>query len=258
MLVPCRRASSIRAAFEPKQKSPMSDQITCSDCGGTFVFTDAEREFYESKGLAFPPKRCKSCRQARKSAPGGAGPARPGRPSGDRRPQARGAWGGPGAGSSSGGPRGAHAGPRGDRPPARTGRGDRPGSPGPAGDRRDSGSAWGRPGPFGGRSPAGGPNNRPRENRPPFRSANGFPAGGNRTQHHAPAAPAPAAAARARPERPKYSIHCATCGIHAEVPFKPIAGREVFCQPCYRARRGQPAAPPPSIDVGDAEAGIVE
>jgi CxxC-x17-CxxC domain-containing protein len=77
------------------------------------------------------------------------------------------------------------------------------------------------------------------------------------------AAPAPVAAkptARTRPERPKYSIHCATCGIHAQVPFKPLEGRTVYCQPCYRARgnAGQPAVPPESIVVGDAETGIVE
>jgi CxxC-x17-CxxC domain-containing protein len=67
-------------------------------------------------------------------------------------------------------------------------------------------------------------------------------------------------AAKIRPERPKYSIHCATCGIHAQVPFKPLEGRQVYCQPCYRARgnAGQPPAAAESIVVGDAETGIVE
>lgn len=49
----------------------MSDkEITCSDCGGTFTFTEAEQEFYASKDLS-EPKRCKDCRNARKSQRGG-------------------------------------------------------------------------------------------------------------------------------------------------------------------------------------------
>lgn len=48
----------------------MADQdITCSDCGGTFTFTEAEQEFYASKNLN-SPKRCKACRQARKGQHG--------------------------------------------------------------------------------------------------------------------------------------------------------------------------------------------
>ena len=31
---------------------------------------------------------------------------------------------------------------------------------------------------------------------------------------------------------------CATCGAEAQVPFKPLEGRQVFCQACYRARKG--------------------
>lgn len=45
----------------------MADQdLTCSDCGGTFTFTEAEQEFYASKNLN-SPKRCKGCRDKRKS-----------------------------------------------------------------------------------------------------------------------------------------------------------------------------------------------
>jgi CxxC-x17-CxxC domain-containing protein len=45
----------------------MADQdITCSDCGAVFTFTESEQEFYASKELS-PPKRCKNCRQARKA-----------------------------------------------------------------------------------------------------------------------------------------------------------------------------------------------
>jgi len=45
----------------------MADQdIVCSDCGSTFVFTEGEQEFYASKDLS-APQRCKECRAARKS-----------------------------------------------------------------------------------------------------------------------------------------------------------------------------------------------
>jgi CxxC-x17-CxxC domain-containing protein len=40
--------------------------IPCAQCGAPFVFSDAERAFFESKGL-LPPKRCKACRDARKA-----------------------------------------------------------------------------------------------------------------------------------------------------------------------------------------------
>ena len=46
---------------------PMADQdITCSDCGAVFVFTEGEQEFYASKNLS-APMRCKNCRAARKA-----------------------------------------------------------------------------------------------------------------------------------------------------------------------------------------------
>ena len=46
----------------------MSDQqITCSECGDIFIFRDAEQQFYTERGLASPPKRCKTCRQARRA-----------------------------------------------------------------------------------------------------------------------------------------------------------------------------------------------
>lgn len=45
----------------------MADQeITCRDCGSTFVFTEGEQEFYNSKNLS-APQRCKDCRAAAKS-----------------------------------------------------------------------------------------------------------------------------------------------------------------------------------------------
>lgn len=58
-----------------------------------------------------------------------------------------------------------------------------------------------------------------------------------------PASPAHESAAatpkvsKKKAERPKFDVTCITCGTAAQVPFKPIEGRDVFCQPCYRARR---------------------
>ena len=45
-------------------------ELTCVDCGGTFVWTAGEQDFYEEKGFTEPPKRCKSCRQAKKEQRG--------------------------------------------------------------------------------------------------------------------------------------------------------------------------------------------
>ena len=41
-------------------------ELTCRDCGGSFVFTAGEQEFYASKGLQNDPVRCPSCRATRK------------------------------------------------------------------------------------------------------------------------------------------------------------------------------------------------
>ena len=40
-------------------------ELTCEDCGCTFVFTAEEQQFYAEKGFA-TPKRCGACRSARK------------------------------------------------------------------------------------------------------------------------------------------------------------------------------------------------
>ena len=42
-------------------------QLTCRDCGSTFVFTAGEQEFYASKGLQHDPVRCPACRANRKA-----------------------------------------------------------------------------------------------------------------------------------------------------------------------------------------------
>ena len=41
-------------------------ELACRDCGGKFVFTSGEQEFYASKGLQNDPVRCPSCRAQRK------------------------------------------------------------------------------------------------------------------------------------------------------------------------------------------------
>ncbi len=41
-------------------------ELTCRDCGASFVFTAGEQEFYATKGLQHDPVRCPSCRQSRK------------------------------------------------------------------------------------------------------------------------------------------------------------------------------------------------
>ena len=51
-----------------------NEQIACSDCGVSFLFSGAEAAFYAEKQLA-PPKRCKACRAARKQRNGGASPS---------------------------------------------------------------------------------------------------------------------------------------------------------------------------------------
>jgi hypothetical protein len=41
-------------------------EITCRECGGCFVFTAGEQEFYASKGFINEPTRCPAQRRARK------------------------------------------------------------------------------------------------------------------------------------------------------------------------------------------------
>ena len=42
-------------------------EINCKDCGGPFIFTAGEQEFYAQKGFASDPKRCPSCRATRRA-----------------------------------------------------------------------------------------------------------------------------------------------------------------------------------------------
>ncbi|MCL2513844.1 MAG: zinc-ribbon domain containing protein [Oscillospiraceae bacterium] len=42
--------------------------LICKDCGGEFIFTSGEQEFYAEKGFVNEPQRCKVCRDNRKSS----------------------------------------------------------------------------------------------------------------------------------------------------------------------------------------------
>jgi CxxC-x17-CxxC domain-containing protein len=78
-------------------------------------------------------------------------------------------------------------------------------------------------------------------------------------QAEAPRARVERAEKAERPERPRYDITCAECGIAAQVPFKPLEGRQVFCQPCYKARKAPAATPTAEGDASsEADNGIVE
>ena len=65
----------------------------------------------------------------------------------------------------------------------------------------------------------------------------GFDRGGQRQDGGGFDRGAAQAAPRRRPQAEMFSITCNSCGIHAEVPFRPAEGRDVFCQACYRARK---------------------
>jgi len=41
--------------------------LTCRDCGATFVFTTGEQDFYASRGYDNRPSRCSACRAQRKA-----------------------------------------------------------------------------------------------------------------------------------------------------------------------------------------------
>ncbi len=191
----------------------MSDQqIQCSDCGNAFVFTDAERTFYDSKGLASPPKRCAPCRKARKLA------------SPDRS-----------AGGGGGSPRGRNGGSGGERRGGSSMGGSRGGGP----RAPSEGRGWGKPS-----FTRSSSDRAPTRQVPATARGRGAPFGGSRAEEPR-ARPTPPATVKApatpRPTRPKFDITCGACGTTAQVPFRPLEGRDVFCQPCYRARRGLPA-----------------
>jgi hypothetical protein len=47
-------------------------ELTCADCGGKFLHSAKDQEFFNEKGYQ-EPKRCKDCRQAKKAQRGDEG-----------------------------------------------------------------------------------------------------------------------------------------------------------------------------------------
>jgi CxxC-x17-CxxC domain-containing protein len=62
----------------------MDKTLVCRECGASFVFTQGEQEFYQSRGLANPPSRCPKCRAARRAQQAGATTPPAGRPAESR------------------------------------------------------------------------------------------------------------------------------------------------------------------------------
>ena len=50
--------------------------LTCRDCGASFVFTAGEQEFHEQRGFTNLPGRCPACRAQRKAQGGFGGGGR--------------------------------------------------------------------------------------------------------------------------------------------------------------------------------------
>lgn len=62
----------------------------------------------------------------------------------------------------------------------------------------------------------------------------------------------PAPVARPTPPqhvRTKYAIVCFQCGKDSELPFKPTAGRPVYCAECFAQRKSNHQAPKVTVDV---------
>ena len=240
---------------------------TCADCGASFAFGAEEQRFFESKNLT-PPKRCLTCRKARRAERTSGAPRR----DDDRRGPPPGApprFSDRGSAPSHGGPprfadRGSapsHGGPprfvdRGpDRPPPGRATGTFQGSAGYGGGARRPSSDDRLP-PRDDRRPFQRPGfDRPSFDRPSFdrgRGARPSPA----PSEHRPT-PSPAADAAPRKERPRYDITCQGCGVGAQVPFKPVEGRALYCKPCYLSRKaGGPSpnahpAPEPGTPTDD-------
>lgn len=220
------RASWPEGAIMSEQEN---ETRTCSDCGAEFAFGVEERRFFEERGLT-PPKRCRACRRARKAERSFGGERRdvgapPRRDEGFRGPSDYGSGGHASGGSGGGGraSRGYGGGGQGGGGEARRGRPD---------DRRRS-----RPSSSDRERETRAHDRRPRD------ASDARPA---------QSPPAEASAERPRRERPKYDITCQRCGAAAQVPFKPIEGRALFCKPCYEARKNEganaasPVAEPPT------------
>ena len=52
----------------------LSDKtLICVECGGEFIFTVGEQEFFQARGFGNEPKRCRSCRAVRRTEQRGGG-----------------------------------------------------------------------------------------------------------------------------------------------------------------------------------------
>jgi CxxC-x17-CxxC domain-containing protein len=71
---------------------------------------------------------------------------------------------------------------------------------------------------------------------PPVRRGDDDDSIGNRAP-----APRPSREAKTRdlrrPDRELFDATCAQCGAQTRVPFRPVAGRPVYCRDCFGARR---------------------
>ncbi|MBI3979548.1 MAG: zinc-ribbon domain containing protein [Chloroflexi bacterium] len=54
--------------------SLVDKHLKCRDCGGDFIFTVGEQEFYQLKGLLNDPQRCPSCRAVKRQQRTGVAP----------------------------------------------------------------------------------------------------------------------------------------------------------------------------------------
>lgn len=233
-------------------KGPMEnhrdEHIVCADCGASFLFSAGEAAVFEERGLA-SPKRCKDCRRARKdrSSSGDAAPRGP-------RPQRSHDGGFHGAPRDAGPQRarfdgarprrGFQNGPARQGPPRYTGDVNEYRSPMQDGNgwqqpqwqgygARTNGNGWQQPAPRAPRRGGPGVYRDDGEYRAPSGNEGGNFARADRPRAQNGGAPAQ----RRRPQAEMHSITCNSCGVAAEVPFKPAEGRDVFCQACYRARK---------------------
>ncbi len=52
-----------------------------------------------------------------------------------------------------------------------------------------------------------------------------------------PVPPSPMTRSPEPPRRPMFAVICFECGKDCEIPFKPSAGRPVYCQECFARRK---------------------
>lgn len=195
------------------------EHIVCASCGTSFLFSAAEAAVYAERKLAAPPKRCRNCRRARKDNRADQDGASAARAAQHHRP---------GPGRSNGGYRGVARGDGRPRKPKYTGDVNEYRSP-----MQDSYSVFSPPW----MTPSHRYVYRPRGGMA-VRDDGIYRAPSFAGERHLAAVPSRAAAPpRAPRTRPMFSITCKSCGSDGEVPFKPVEGRDVFCQACYRARK---------------------